>query len=194
MSLLAPASSKEMLERNRERLLEAMNTIHERNRKRMIQATTPNPTPMPAQVFRVTRTEQTKSTWFIEASTKEAAIAYLQAVHLTAAIETRDIATEAIPTTAEAQENECDRLAASFLPPSEPDASPPISSEELAKAAYARYGAVTDFKNFRGDPMPAWEALGENIQSAWIAAITTHPQGTSPNTPYPSGEPDPGPL
>ena len=40
----------------------------------------------------------------------------------------------------------------------------------LGRAAYHRYGQVTDFKNFRGDPMPKWEDLGEKIQQAWIAA------------------------
>lgn len=40
-----------------------------------------------------------------------------------------------------------------------------------AKAAYHRYGSVTDFKNFRGEPMPKWEELPEKIQQAWIAAV-----------------------
>jgi hypothetical protein len=39
-----------------------------------------------------------------------------------------------------------------------------------AKAAYARYGAVTDFKNFQGNPMPEFEKLPEAIQCAWAAA------------------------
>lgn len=40
----------------------------------------------------------------------------------------------------------------------------------LAKLAYAAYGAVTGNKNFRGDPMPEWDDLGEAIRSAWTAA------------------------
>lgn len=38
-----------------------------------------------------------------------------------------------------------------------------------AKAAYSRYGAVTDFKNFQGNPMPEFEKLPEPIQCAWVA-------------------------
>ena len=40
----------------------------------------------------------------------------------------------------------------------------------MAKIAYAAYGETTGFKNFQGNPMPAWEQLGEPIQKAWIAA------------------------
>lgn len=39
---------------------------------------------------------------------------------------------------------------------------------DLAKSAYFNYGTVTDHKNFRGDPMPAWDALPATIQRAWI--------------------------
>lgn len=39
-----------------------------------------------------------------------------------------------------------------------------------AKAAYSCYGDVAGWKNFRGDPMPRWEDLGEKIQNCWIAA------------------------
>jgi hypothetical protein len=38
-----------------------------------------------------------------------------------------------------------------------------------AKAAYTRYGAVTDFKNYQGNPMPEFEKLPEAIQCAWAA-------------------------
>lgn len=41
---------------------------------------------------------------------------------------------------------------------------------ELAKIAYRAYGETTDFKNFRGDPMPEWDDLGDKIQAAWLAA------------------------
>ncbi|WP_168220934.1 hypothetical protein [Actinomadura sp. WMMA1423] len=42
--------------------------------------------------------------------------------------------------------------------------------DQLAEAAYAAYGETTDRKNFRGEPMPAWEDLGDRIQNAWRAA------------------------
>lgn len=42
----------------------------------------------------------------------------------------------------------------------------------LARAAYARYGATTDYKNFLGLPMPTWEELPEKIREAWVAAVT----------------------
>ncbi|WP_326646043.1 hypothetical protein OG884_15440 [Streptosporangium sp. NBC_01755] len=41
---------------------------------------------------------------------------------------------------------------------------------ELAQTAYAAYGESTGGKNFRGEPMPAWEDLGQPIQHAWVAA------------------------
>lgn len=47
----------------------------------------------------------------------------------------------------------------------------------LARAAYQRYGAVTDFKNFQGNPMPAWAELPATIRKAWVAAANP----TSPN-------------
>lgn len=40
----------------------------------------------------------------------------------------------------------------------------------MAKLAYAAYGQTTDFKNYQGLPMPAWDALGDTIQGAWVAA------------------------
>ncbi len=46
------------------------------------------------------------------------------------------------------------------------------SAVERAQRAYDAYGAVTEHKNFRGDPMPAWDSLGDTIQAAWIAAAT----------------------
>ncbi|MCI3277541.1 hypothetical protein [Streptomyces cylindrosporus] len=45
---------------------------------------------------------------------------------------------------------------------------------ELAKAAYAAYGGATGGKNYRGEPMPAWDDLGTQIQTAWeVAAEAT---------------------
>lgn len=52
----------------------------------------------------------------------------------------------------------------------------------LGRNAYMRYGAVTDFKNFRGDPMPSWSELPDQIRLAWIAAAVV-PAHTS--NPYP---------
>lgn len=42
---------------------------------------------------------------------------------------------------------------------------------QAAKAAYTRYGVVTDHKNFRGDPMPEFEQLPDKIKEAWVAAV-----------------------
>ncbi len=42
-----------------------------------------------------------------------------------------------------------------------------------AQRAYAAYGDVTGGKNYQGNPMPAWDALGETIQDAWHAAVRT---------------------
>jgi hypothetical protein len=41
---------------------------------------------------------------------------------------------------------------------------------QLARTAYRAYGETTDFKNFRGEPMPEWDNLGDRIQAAWVAA------------------------
>lgn len=41
---------------------------------------------------------------------------------------------------------------------------------ERAKAAYAAYGEVVGWKNFRGDPMPQFNELPEAIQRAWDGA------------------------
>ena len=47
-----------------------------------------------------------------------------------------------------------------------------IDCEEfpLAQAAYAAYGKVVEYKNFKGDPMPEFADLPLKIQAAWIAA------------------------
>lgn len=55
---------------------------------------------------------------------------------------------------------------------------------EEAQKAYTRYGAVTDFKNFQGNPMPGFKDLPEKIQEAWCAAVDqnkTGEMGVSPN-------------
>ncbi len=42
-----------------------------------------------------------------------------------------------------------------------------------ARAAYAAYGETTGHKNFRGEPMPDWDGLGDTIQRAWVNAAAT---------------------
>lgn len=41
----------------------------------------------------------------------------------------------------------------------------------MAKLAYGAYGQTTNFKNYQGNPMPAWDALGDTIQGAWVSAV-----------------------
>jgi len=65
---------------------------------------------------------------------------------------------------------------------------PPKTGEECARDAYHRYGSVTDFKNFRGDTMPEWDALPQKIQEAWIAASTIPTENTHPGNPYPNSK------
>jgi hypothetical protein len=50
------------------------------------------------------------------------------------------------------------------------DAQVPADHDAIARAAYAAYGEVTGGKNHRGEPMPAYDELGEKIQQAWQAA------------------------
>jgi hypothetical protein len=56
----------------------------------------------------------------------------------------------------------------------------------MAEAGYRRYGMVTGFKNFQGNPMPLWEALPEQIKGAWIAAILQPPVCAA--NPYPNSK------
>lgn len=44
------------------------------------------------------------------------------------------------------------------------------NSDEYAESAYAAYGDIVDWKNFRGEPMPDFDSLPEIIQQAWAAA------------------------
>lgn len=53
----------------------------------------------------------------------------------------------------------------------------------MAKLAYVAYGRTTGFKNFQGNPMPAFNDLGDTIQAAWKAAalaVRNHCTGQSP--------------
>ncbi len=47
-----------------------------------------------------------------------------------------------------------------------------MKDPDIARAefAYRAYGAVTDFKNYQGLPMPEWDALPPKIREAWVAA------------------------
>lgn len=45
-----------------------------------------------------------------------------------------------------------------------------MTTLDVAKIAYEAYGAVTDYKNYQGLPMPKWEELPSKIQQAWVAA------------------------
>lgn len=49
----------------------------------------------------------------------------------------------------------------------------------MAKVAYRAYGETTDFKNFRGEPMPEWGDLPDRIQQAWIAAAVAVKEATA---------------
>lgn len=42
---------------------------------------------------------------------------------------------------------------------------------EIAASAYRSYAASTGNKNFRGEPMPAFQDLPEPIRIAWQAAV-----------------------
>lgn len=46
----------------------------------------------------------------------------------------------------------------------------PLINLDAAKALYEAYTQVTDWKNFRGDPMPQFEALPDTIKTSWAAA------------------------
>lgn len=45
--------------------------------------------------------------------------------------------------------------------------------ESRGRIAYTAYGRITDFKNFRGEPMPAFDDLPPKIREAWISAAGT---------------------
>lgn len=42
----------------------------------------------------------------------------------------------------------------------------------LARRAYQAYGEAVGWRNYRGDPMPAFDDLGDPIQGAWRAAAS----------------------
>lgn len=48
--------------------------------------------------------------------------------------------------------------------------SPRMAWVEIAASAYRAYAASTGGKNFRGDPMPAFDQLPDAIRTAWEVA------------------------
>ena len=48
--------------------------------------------------------------------------------------------------------------------------APKFDLEQLALNAYMAYGKTTDYKNFKGEPMPKYFDLPNRIQEAWKAA------------------------
>lgn len=48
---------------------------------------------------------------------------------------------------------------------------PGMPWRDIAASAYRAYAASTGNKNFRGEPMPAFDALPQAIQTAWEAAV-----------------------
>jgi hypothetical protein len=50
---------------------------------------------------------------------------------------------------------------------------PRPSALELARIAYAAYGDSTDHRTHDDRPMPDWDALGDRVQKAWVAAAGT---------------------
>jgi hypothetical protein len=56
------------------------------------------------------------------------------------------------------------------------------TTRQLAEEAYHRYGAVTDFKNFMGNPMPSFADLPDTIKRAWEAAVSSDDGKPYPNS------------
>lgn len=54
----------------------------------------------------------------------------------------------------------------------ENESLPRLDFVEYAERAYVAYGDKADWKNFKGDPMPAWGDLPPNIHTYWTAAVT----------------------
>jgi hypothetical protein len=49
--------------------------------------------------------------------------------------------------------------------------TPGMAWSDIAASAYRAYAASTGNKNFRGDPMPEFDALPQAIKTAWEAAV-----------------------
>lgn len=44
-----------------------------------------------------------------------------------------------------------------------------MEAGSYARTAYHAYGGVTNWKNYKGDPMPLYDELPPKIQEAWVA-------------------------
>lgn len=55
----------------------------------------------------------------------------------------------------------------------QPNAASDTGDEQItmAQLAYQAYGQTTGFKNYQGNPMPTWDALGDVIQGTWVSAV-----------------------
>lgn len=60
--------------------------------------------------------------------------------------------------------------ASNVEPPAAPEA---VIDDPVVVRAYHAYASVTDWKNFRGDPMPQFVDLPEPIKRAWAAAVAS---------------------
>jgi hypothetical protein len=49
--------------------------------------------------------------------------------------------------------------------------TPGMAWRDVAASAYRAYAASTGNKNFRGEPMPEFDALPQPIRTAWEAAV-----------------------
>lgn len=47
-----------------------------------------------------------------------------------------------------------------------------MTKSEIASELYQAYGRATDWKNFKGDPMPTWDELPEPQRTGWIYAAS----------------------
>lgn len=43
-----------------------------------------------------------------------------------------------------------------------------MNTDTMARKAYHAYGVVTEFRNYKGDPMPKFDELPPKIQEAWV--------------------------
>ncbi len=46
-----------------------------------------------------------------------------------------------------------------------------MTSNQLVQTAYGAYGNSVEWKTLRGKPMPTWDELPANRQTAWTAAV-----------------------
>ncbi|MFF7966774.1 hypothetical protein ACFZC3_15580 [Streptomyces sp. NPDC007903] len=63
---------------------------------------------------------------------------------------------------------------------------------DLAQLAYKAYGGATGGLNYRNEPMPTWDDLGETIQTAWevaAEAVARAALGHASRSPEPRSKP-----